>query len=559
MIAFRKHFSLWLVALFLAPNFLFAQQDNKDSVKVAPNNWYQLDKKETGYYGISLDKAYQFLKGKKSKTVIVAVIDSGIDTLHEDLKSVLWVNPGEIPGNGIDDDNNGYIDDIHGWNFLGGKDGQNVDQDSFEGARVYWKLKAKYGDQILDTSKLIGEEKLEAITYLRAKQMVVDDVDVTNVLTFQKIIPILEAGDSIIAKDLGKTEFTGEDLKTYNPTNIDARKAAGIYLNMAKMNDNYDISNVDILSYFKGEVAKAEAASTPPPNFRNMIVKDNYDDINDKFYGNTDLMTGSPKHGTHCSGIIGADRTNNIGMNGIADNVKIMMIRAVPDGDEHDKDIANGIYYAVNNGAQVISMSFGKSFSPQKKWIDDAIKYAQSKGVLLVHAAGNDAKNLDESYNFPTPYFYNSNKKASNYITVGASGDLTNGGITASFSNYGKKSVDVFAPGVNIYSTVPGGNVYGNLSGTSMAAPVVAGLAALLLEYYPTLSAEQLKYVIENSVTPIKEDVNLPGTETMVKLSDISVTGGIINAYNAVKLAATLKGERGLNTNKSPKLKKRKK
>ena len=557
MTQFRKHLALWLVAIIMLPALSFAQGKKVDTVKVAPNNWYQLDKKETGYNGISLDNAYKFLKGKKSKTVIVAVIDSGIDTLHEDLKQVLWVNPGEIPGNGIDDDHNGYIDDVHGWNFLGGKNGQNVDKDSYEGARVYWKLKAKYGDQIPDTNLLKGDEKLQAITYLRAKESVVDAVDASQILMFQKIIPILEGGDSIIAKDLGKTEFTGEDLKTYNPTNADARKAATIYLNMAKMNDNYNISNKDILAYFKGEVSKADAATTPPPNFRNDIVKDNYDDINDKFYGNTDLMTGSPMHGTHCSGIIGADRKNGIGINGIADNVRIMMIRSVPDGDEHDKDIAEAIYYAVNNGAQVISMSFGKSFSPQKKWIDDAIKYAQSKGVLLVHAAGNDAKNLDEDYNFPTPVFLNSNKQASNFITVGASGDETNGGFTANFSNYGKKSVDVFAPGVNIYSTLPGGNVYGNLSGTSMAAPVVAGLAALLLEYYPTLSAEQIKYVIENSVTPITEDVKLPGTDKMVKLSDISVTGGEVNAYNAVKLAATLIGERGMTNKTVPKTKKK--
>lgn len=539
-----KNFLLGLVSLALLPGISMAQSKESSQEKVAPKNWHLLDKNETGYFGISLDKAYQFLKGKRSQQVIVAVIDSGVDSLHEDLKSVLWVNPGEIPGNGIDDDGNGYIDDVHGWNFLGGKDGQNVDQDSYEGARVYWKLKEKFGNQIPDTNKLTGQDRLDAITFLRAKASVVDGVDVSQIMMMEKMLAILEKGDPIIQKDLGKETFSGEDLKTYNPTDEDARKAAGIYLNMAKMNDNYDITNKDFMSFFKGEVAKGEAANNPPPNFRNMIVKDNYDDINDRYYGNTDLMTGSPMHGTHCAGIIGADRKNGIGINGVADNVKLMIIRAVPDGDEHDKDIANGIYYAVNNGAKIISMSFGKSFSPQKKWIDDAVKYAQSKGVLLVHAAGNDAKNLDDDYNFPTPYFLNSNEKAPNFITVGASGDKTNGGLTANFSNYGKTLVDVFAPGVNIYSTLPGGDQYGNLSGTSMAAPVVAGIAALLLEYYPTLSAEQIKWVIENSVTPVTEEVKLPGTSDMVKFSDISVSGGIVNAYNAVKLAATLKGER---------------
>jgi subtilisin family serine protease len=300
---------------------------------------------------------------------------------------------------------------------------------------------------------------------------------------------------------------------------------------------------------------KAEAANTPPEDFRGEIVQDNYNDINDRYYGNNDVMTGTPTHGTHWSGIIGAARNNGKGMNGIADNVKIMMVRAVPDGDEHDKDIANAIRYAVDNGAQVISMSFGKDFSPEKNWVDDAVKYAQSKDVLLVHAAGNDAKNIDTADNFPNPVFLNDKGRAKNFITVGASGDATNGGFTARFSNYGKREVDVFAPGVNIYSTLPGGDKYGSLSGTSMAAPVVAGLGALILSYFPDLSAEQIKYVIEKSVSPEKEKVKLPGTDELVNLSDISKTGGEINAYNAIKLAATLKGERNTTKEILPKSK----
>jgi subtilisin family serine protease len=275
-------------------------------------------------------------------------------------------------------------------------------------------------------------------------------------------------------------------------------------------------------------------------------------------------MAGTPSHGTHCSGIIAAARNNGIGMDGIADNVKIMMVRAVPDGDEHDKDIANAIRYAVDNGAQVISMSFGKDFSPEKNWVDDAVKYAQSKDVLLVHAAGNDHKNIDSAQNFPNPVYIDNSGRAKNFITVGASGDPTNGGFTASFSNYGKNEVDVFAPGVNIYSTLPGGNKYGNFSGTSMACPVVAGVAGLVLEYFPDLSAEQLKYVIEKSATPIKEKVILPGTQKgageddepeMVSLSDISKSGGEVNAYEALKLASTLKGERNMKMNILPKSK----
>ncbi len=125
-------------------------------------------------------------------------------------------------------------------------------------------------------------------------------------------------------------------------------------------------------------------------------------------------------------------------------------------------------------------------------------------------------------------------------ITVGASGDVKNGGLTASFSNYGKKEVDVFSPGVNIYSTIPGGTTYGNASGTSMAAPVVAGIAALILEYYPALTPQQIKMAIQKSAQAPKESVNVPGTDVKVNLSELSVTGGVVNAYEAVKYAGTL-------------------
>jgi subtilisin family serine protease len=542
------------------PFYTFAQTDSSDSTdsvapkKVAPNDWFELDRATTGYYGISLDKAYDFLKGKKSQTVVVAVIDSGVDTLQEDLKPILWHNPGEIAHNGIDDDKNGYVDDIYGWNFIGGKDGRNVHQDSYEAARVYWNLKPKY-DSLADTTSMTDVQKREYATFLRAKDAVTNGIDPAQLLQMQRILPILERGDSVIAKDLGKTEFTGNDVKDYEATDPDAKIAAAIYLNMAKANNNYDISNTDILQYLRGEIRKGEAASTPPENFRNDIVKDDPDNINDRYYGNNDVMAGTPSHGTHCSGIIAAVRNNGVGMNGVANNVRIMMIRAVPDGDEHDKDIANAIRYAVDNGAKVISMSFGKSFSPQKSWVDDAVKYAASKDVLLVHAAGNDAKNIDSAQNYPNPVYLDKSGVAKNFITVGASGDSTNGGFTASFSNYGKNTVDVFAPGVNIYSTLPGGNKYGNFSGTSMATPVVAGVAALIREYYPSLTAEQVKYAIDNSVSPQTEKVKLPGTDEMVYLSDISKTGGELNAYNAVKLASTLKGEKTSKKEKFPKSK----
>jgi subtilisin family serine protease len=532
--------------LFSAALFVYIAGFGQKSSNEIPKNWHQLDKDSTGYYGISLNKAYAFLKSKKakSKQVLVAVIDSGIDTLHEDLKPILWTNTKEIPGNGIDDDNNGYVDDVHGWNFLGGKDGRNVKQDSYEGARVYHKLKSKYATSIPDEATATPQEKAEIEMYKKAEEHVVGDVNPAEVAFMKKMLPNFLAGDSVIRKELAKEEYNCTDLENFTTLDPSAKMCKSFLVQLCKGNQTNDITNAQIIDELEGRLRKAESANTPPKDYRKEIVQDNEEDINDRYYGNNDIMASTPMHGTHCSGIIAGVRNNDKGGDGIADNVRIMMIRAVPDGDEHDKDIANAIRYAVDNGAQVVSMSFGKDFSPEKQWVDDAVRYAEDKGVLLVHAAGNDAKDVDSSDNFPCPTYFDGKTRASNWITVGASGDPKNGGITANFSNYGKKEVDVFAPGVQIYASLPGGNTYGRLSGTSMACPVVAGTAALLLEYFPALSAKQLKYVIEKSAVTLDIDVNIPGTTDKTKLSEISKTGGLLNAYEAVRLASTLKGDR---------------
>ena len=535
----KKYF--FSVAILLSAA-AFAQKTSTD----IPKNWYQLDKASTGYYGISLDKAYAFVKTKKlkSKQVIVAVIDGGIDTLHEDLKSILWTNAKEIPGNGIDDDHNGYIDDVHGWNFLGGKDGRNVKEDSDEGARVYNTLKAKYGEVIPDEASISTVEKAEVAMYKKAKQKIMGNINPSETAFLKQLLPRIIKGDSVIAKELNKEEYNCTDLEKYNPENIYAKSTKMFLVELCKANNSDEISNKQIIEELQGDLRKADAAVNAPKEYRKEIVQDDETNINDRFYGNNDIMTATPFHGTHCAGIIAAVRDNGKGINGIADNVRIMMVRAVPDGDEHDKDIANAIRYAVDNGAQIISMSFGKEFSPEKIWVDSAAKYAESKGVLLVQAAGNDAKDVDNSDNFPSPVYLDNGQKATNWITVGASGDPKNGGITASFSNYGKKSVDVFAPGVQIYSTIPGVSNYGNASGTSMACPVVAGTAAFLMEYYPKLSARQIKYIIEKSAVAPDIDVNIPGTKEKTKLSELSKSGGLLNVYEAIKLAATLNGDR---------------
>lgn len=537
----NKYVKLLLAVLFFSATAMAQGNTNKEKI-IAPNNWHLLDKSKDGFPGISMNKAYEFVKTQnlKSKKVIVAVIDSGIDTLHEDLKPILWKNLGEIPGNGKDDDKNGYIDDVNGWNFIGGKDGRNVKTDSYEGARVYHSLKAKWEGKMVEADKLSAAEKAEYETFLDAKKKTVGDVNQQEMAYIKQLVPRLLKGDSAMRKELGKEVYNGNDVKDFEAKSADAKMIKSFLLNISKANNTYDITNQQLLDELSGELRKADAVDSAPKEYRKEIVGDDETDINDRFYGNNDIMANTPFHGTHCSGIIAAVRNNKLGIDGVADNVNIMMIRAVPDGDEHDKDIALGIRYAVDNGARVISMSFGKDFSPQKKWVDEAYRYAESKGVLLVQAAGNANKDVDAEKSFPNARYADGSGKASNVINVGASGNEQNGGLTASFSNYGKNNVDVFAPGVTIYSTIPGGDTYGNASGTSMACPVVAGVAAFIMEYYPKLTPQQVKEAIEKTAQDPGEEVNKPGADEKVKMSELAKTGGIINAYEAVKYASTM-------------------
>jgi subtilisin family serine protease len=556
-------FSALILSSFLCGATAFAQTSKKE----APKGWHLMDKEKSGYYGVSIDKAYDFAKTKKlkSKTVVVAVIDSGIDTLHEDLKPILWVNKGEIPNNGKDDDKNGYVDDVHGWNFIGGKDGRNVKENSLEVNRVYHMYKSKYAGKTINEKELSAAELEEYTMWKKAEKKTMGEEGGTDVVIMKRFLTNTQKADSTLKVALGKDVYSGTELDAYTTKNDAEKKAKANLLGLMKGNNQLEATNKEFIDgfadYVAGEERKQEAKTKAPYDYRGDIVKDDPTNFNDRNYGNKDIMAATSFHGTHCSGIIGAIRGNGKGVDGVASDVRIMTVRAVPDGDEHDKDVALAIRYAVDNGAQIISMSFGKDFSPRKDWVDEAVKYAETKGVLLVHAAGNDAKDVDTQDNFPSALFKDGKYRPNNYITVGASGDPTNGGLTASFSNYGKTEVDVFAPGVQIYSSIPGGNTYGNASGTSMACPVVAGIAALTLQYYPNLSAKQLKYVIEKSAVAPDVKVKKPGTDETVNLSELSKTGGIANAYEALKLASTLKGERKTpqTTLPKPKLVKNKK
>ncbi len=512
--------------------------------------WHLADKAQSGVEGISLRKTYDFLMGKKSSPVIVAVIDSGIDTTHEDLKKVLWINPKEIPGNGKDDDGNGYTDDVYGWNFLGGKDGRNIKSEATEQARIYHKYKTKFAGKLVNTTALNVEDKNDYSLWKVADSLVnVKPEDEVELMFLEIALKTAKKHEKVLQEEMNQQEFTGEELEQFKPQTQQGKRAKLGYITFMKLvNIDGEETNINTFNqmqeYISEKHKSIDAKVQLPANNRAEIIKDNYNDIKDQFYGNNDVMGPSPMHGTHVSGIIAEQRNNGIGGDGIAENVKIMMIRAVPDGDEYDKDVALAIKYAVDNGAKIINMSFGKDLSPEKKWVDEAIHYAELKDVLIVHAAGNDAANIDSAFNYPSPQLIEFKELASNFITVGASSDpkVTNSYV-ADFSNYGKKTVDVFAPGEKIYSTMPG-SAYGFQKGTSMASPVVAGIAAIIRSYYPQLSAKQVKFAIEHSVDIDSTiTVKRPGSEEKVMLYNLCSSGGCVNAFNAIKLASTLQPE----------------
>lgn len=512
--------------------------------------WHLLDEEQDGYYGISLQKAYDFLQGRKSQQVIVAVIDSGIDTTHEDLKPIIWRNTKDNNANGIDDDKNGYPDDALGWNFLGNRKGENVEKESAEAARLFHALAPQFDNRQIDSNLLSPEARADFRLWLQVQKAVaVTEEDRFMLKILNATSRTMLQYDSIIAAQWDKHEFTPIELETFIPQSPEARKAK---LNLLRIYTLLQVepeqTNVEFMEGMREFIQQKEdiiyLREKPTTNYRLQITGDDENNWQSRNYGNADVMAGTAMHGTHVAGIIAAVRNNGLGIDGIADNVRILPLRVVPNGDEHDKDVALAIRYAVDHGASIINMSFGKGLSPQKHWVDEAIAYAASKNVLLVHAAGNDATFIDTVPQYPTP-FLNNGTKAPNFITVGASSDNSiKGGLIADFTNYGPQTVDVMAPGVKIYATVPTGNKYAFLQGTSMAAPVVSGIAAMLLSYFPQLTAVEVKQLIEQSVDTRYSDraYPKPGGEKKEKMTlrEACKTGGVVNAYNAVQLAAQL-------------------
>jgi subtilisin family serine protease len=508
---------LFVITALISANISAQSNEDKTIVnkkELIKRDWFNGDLETNKNYGVGTNKTYnELLVNKKpAKKIVVAVIDAGVEIDHPDLAGSIWVNEDEIAGNGIDDDKNGYIDDIHGWNFMVNAD-TTVIIDTYEATRI---LRYKKNNQLKERG--ISDEDVAKAQKIYDEMKA--EIDMNYVRNLTSI-------DSMYQKMTGRADYKYVDVVGLVPTTY----AESFLKNLAIKAHNKGEEIGDIRDELKEIHVKLDYQLNIDFETRPNLKKE------DKYYGNNDYEGQDANHGTHVAGIIAANRVNNVGAFGIAhDAVLIMVVRAVPDGDEHDEDVANAIRYAVDNGANVINMSFGKGVSPDRKLVFDAIQYAMDHNVLLVQAAGNDAVNNDKTDHFPNRSFVNDNSKSS-YICVGAIKSLKNKKMLAEFSNYGKKSVDVFAPGYDIYSSVPDAK-YQFHNGTSMASPVVAGVAALVWAYYPNLTALQVKQVLLESVSDLKEkSVLLPGKKEKILFSELCVSGGVINLYQAMLLA----------------------
>ena len=511
----------------------------KDLSEVQLKNWTNSDLVTDTIPGMSVDKAYaEIIKKNRPSPVIVGVVDSGVDIEHEDLKNVIWTNTDEVPGNGKDDDNNGYIDDIHGWNFLGDAVAENL-----EYTRIYKRLKPKYEGK--SESSISTADREEYSTYKAAKAEYEKEYNETvqNREQYLQIQQQLTAAHEAISTELGTEDYTKEQLSDYKPQTQQMQQYKSM---LTQIQYNVDENIPEALQELEDGIEFFEDRLNSHLNMEldgRAVVGDDPYDINDTDYGNNEVSGPEPdkenvKHGTHVAGIIAADRSNSIGVKGISSNARIMVVRAVPDGDEYDKDIALGIRYAVDNGAKVINTSFGKYFSTNPEWVIDAIKYAAENDVLIVNAAGNEGLDLDSNRVYPNDQDpTNTTEIADNFLTVGALNYEYGSGLVADFSNYGKTNVDVFAPGTKIWSTTPN-DEYEYLQGTSMASPAVAGIAAIIRGYYPQLSAAQVKQVIMDSGLTTNATVIVGGnTSNTEKFKNLSTSGKMANLYNALILA----------------------
>ena len=528
------------VAFLATFEFSFAQEKSQDNDL---KTWYHKDFATTNVYGVNTQNAYNFLesKGLKPKTIVVGVLDSGVEVDHPGLVGNMWKNPKEIPSNGIDDDGNGYVDDVFGWNFLGGKNG-DVNEDNLEVSRVVKKYKDIFEGNDSAKNKANQANMPEEYEMYKKSKDIFDKKGSEAKKNYQYFSGFSEAIPSIVAT-LGQKTLTQENL---NSIKIDSQeKQRNIHILSALLQDEKNIGktsqevekilNDEIKEALKHYKSQATIHYNADFDTRAELVGDNYNDYSERFYGNNSYEGPDASHGSHVAGIIAGLPHGDEIQYGVAYKVaKIMTVRTVPDGDERDKDVANAIRYAVDNGAKILNMSFGKAISPGKKHVWDALKYAEEKGVLLVKAAGNDNENIEIHEYFPTNFKSQKDEKPfiSNMIVVGASTNDSDA-LRASFSNYNGKMVDVFAPGQDIYSTIPDGK-YEYFPGTSMASPMVAGAAAVLWAYIPNLTPQQIKEALVKTTN--KSSVNANTTENE-NFDQISVSGGVIDLYKAAQYA----------------------
>ena len=557
---------LLFLSLILISQFIFAQ-NNLYAQK--NQNWHWKDFAQDTLHGISLHKAYQKISTLHTKAtpIVVAVLDGGIDTNHISLQKVLWHNLAEIPNNNIDDDHNGYVDDYYGWNFLGGRDGQNIDKAAAEKSRIYHQYKNKYENKNIDTLTLSVVEKKQYLMWKRtAAEIETSPEDAANLQYIKMATNALKKIAISILKEMGDSSFTVTQLENYEPLGRNTLDSKNAYLRTVRiLGIEREMSYLDVIKdlneYIEGKEIAANAKEQAPSAIRESIIKDNYFDFADSHYGNKDVTGPNARHGTHVAGLVASIPDSNWQINNLYPPIQIMSVRVVPDGDEYDKDIALGIRYAVDNGAKIINMSFGKSYSPEQIWVDSAIRYAASKDVLIIHSAGNEFYDLDQKEVFPTPYSSSLHNKVDNVITVAASSDpIIGSSLLTDFTNYGAKFVDVLAPGDKIYSTVPSGNKYAFISGTSMSAPIVSHIAAMIRSYFPQLTAVEVKTILLNSVwkpNNANEKNAIPNRDLSKSLLEICNTGGIVNASNALDMAIEVaKNSSPKNVAKSAKKKK---
>lgn len=526
-----------------------------ESSNEAIQTWFQKDYHQDTIPGISLDKWYNRNQKKpKIKSIIVAVIDTQIDLKHEDLQGQIWTNINEIPNNGIDDDHNGYTDDINGWSFTGTKNGGYVVWGNFEYVRLVRDWTPLFKDKT--ESQIAVQDIPNYKEYQRAlKIFEVDNSDYKNWLKSSKYSVALFP----IAKDSLKHYFPKEDYtykqldsmykkykindKTFRQRREDNDRDIGAMIGFMKVRFDFNEKTIETMKDTETQMDSIVNKNLNVNFDERFYIGDN-PKVLEKGYGNNNVSNNRSGHRTiqdHCtkvSGIIAANRVNNLGIKGIAQNVKIMPLSISFSGDEHDKDIAMAIRYAVDNGARVINMSFGKEFSLHKEWVFEAFQYAEQHNVLLVHSAGNNHFNVDENPYYPSDNNFDGSKEiCGNFINVGSISSKLDSTFVSTFSNYGKQNVDLFAPGDKIYST-SAGNVYKSDSGTSLAAPMVSGTAALIWSYYPKLTAVEVKQIILDSGMAYDIEVIVPGSgNKKVPFSELSKSGKVLNVFNAMQLA----------------------